>query len=1049
MADERSFLQTIKLEISRNFKLTPYERIAFHRILGINKSETGQSILVGELGRGPDIRGSALASLSSFDDPAVLDDIITLLGKDLSCREKILVIDFAGRAGSEKHVPPLMDFIEKNRQSEDPHTVKALSSALQVLSKISGGSADVSEYLLSLVRAGNDNPLIVPAAVEALSHFMLISELEEIIKNGDDEVCGAAYVALAKMADSLQTRSSGSGDADTEGGSSEEDKKRLLDIRVLLGKMTSKFDSYSGRTRVRFINAMAVCNHREYMVYTMKALTSEDPELISMTLFSLYSVIHRLRDTEKLLKSLIAISTEHERDNDLIVEIFVSYCSLPLETREFNILRDRLFGYLVVTLDSYFENYRKDFMVTSVMENSYPESFQRVRIFILRFFSPDIKRRIVACLQQDDPAVLKSLIAEVSGRVPNIDESGRDDLAILYRIMSDTDSKSREISASRIDSINFEKKYLRNRIIRICRIIGRLRINEAASSLVKIYNYIKKYPDKEIMDAVIHTLAMLNYSYLLGEIEVMMNSGLEQDEEQGLSLLSMFSEQRSLNILLEYLQRLIGTGAGLMDRSLSILLEREIPGNVTAAGLCRKIIETSDDQRVKSLAILVLGKCGFDSDIDYLHNMFFSLDGNETREAAVRAIGNIASKGSGYNRRQLVRNLQEYLKEPSIRVRIYSCLLLAGNGFNDAIQSIREMLVIKNRKIQCDILTILGDLRSVEFSFFLLSLLREEYGIVRDIVPVIEMLPEEDLREIDAFVVNLFRKFEAPDLEGLSGHDADRVIKVEGLTTGRMSLVHCAVKQPDSADDFSSVIRQNIRINTLLTPVLEEFNGSIARRSNTEIIACFSDASRAALAALGIESRMREYNSTLTGDRKMVVSVQMLTGTVKRIKGELIDYPDHKLIPASDRPAAAGIIIDRDSMEEISNAFSFRSIPAVMLGEQAGTCRYYELISRANSAEMSADIIAQIQVDEEKKREEQLRTEKEMKRLTQEHIPPSSAAIARDLEEIGNILKRQLDDIEQYAQRRSTDRELIRNLRKMLANTYNRYRVEISRLVIK
>jgi len=264
-----------------------------------------------------------------------------------------------------------------------------------------------------------------------------------------------------------------------------------------------------------------------------------------------------------------------------------------------------------------------------------------------------------------------------------------------------------------------------------------------------------------------------------------------------------------------------------------------------------------------------------------------------------------------------------------------------------------------------------------------------------------------------------------------------------------MSLVHCAVKQPDSADDFSSVIRQNIRINTLLTPVLEEFNGSIARRSNTEIIACFSDASRAALAALGIESRMREYNSTLTVDRKMVVSVQMLTGTVKRIKGELIDYPDHKLIPASDRPAAAGVIIDHDSMEEISNAFSFRSIPAVMLGEQAGTCRYHELISQANSAEMSADIIAQIQVDEEKKREEQLRTEKEMKRLTQEQIPPSSAAIARDLEEIGNILKKQLDDIEQYAQRRSTDRELIRNLRKMLENTYNRYRVEISRLVIK
>jgi phosphoribosylformylglycinamidine (FGAM) synthase PurS component len=75
--------------------------------------------------------------------------------------------------------------------------------------------------------------------------------------------------------------------------------------------------------------------------------------------------------------------------------------------------------------------------------------------------------------------------------------------------------------------------------------------------------------------------------------------------------------------------------------------------------------------------------------------------------------------------------------------------------------------------------------------------------------------------------------------------------------------------------------------------------------------------------------------------------------------------------------------------------------------------------------------------------------EEEMKNLRRGVQSPSSAAVSRDLENLGNKLKESLTEIEKYIQRRSTDRELNRNVQKMLNNTYNMYKVEISRIIIE
>ena len=180
--------------------------------------------------------------------------------------------------------------------------------------------------------------------------------------------------------------------------SPDSEDKIVLDIRVLLGKMTHEFDGYSSRTKIAFICAMIACNHREYLIYTMKALTSNDDRSGQHGALFLYQNIERLRDPDKLFRNLIAISTEIDRFNEMIVDIFVKYFNMPVDTRPFNLLKDKLYNYIVVTLETYFETYRKEFMITDVIEKGLPESFQRIRRFILNHCTPELKKEIITFL---------------------------------------------------------------------------------------------------------------------------------------------------------------------------------------------------------------------------------------------------------------------------------------------------------------------------------------------------------------------------------------------------------------------------------------------------------------------------------------------------------------------------------------------------------------------------------------------------------------------------------------------------------------------------
>ena len=113
MSEDKNFLQSIKLELSRNFKLDPYERIAFHKILAHAKSNAGKEILIQEVDRGGDIRISALNALSEFNDSSLVPLFVSVLAAEPLDEEALIILDFLYNNGTVDEIYPVMELIER------------------------------------------------------------------------------------------------------------------------------------------------------------------------------------------------------------------------------------------------------------------------------------------------------------------------------------------------------------------------------------------------------------------------------------------------------------------------------------------------------------------------------------------------------------------------------------------------------------------------------------------------------------------------------------------------------------------------------------------------------------------------------------------------------------------------------------------------------------------------------------------------------------------------------------------------------------------------
>ena len=1055
MAKDKDFLQTIKLEISKNFKLVPYERIAVHKILGIVMSENGINILLREIYKEPLIRASAISILKNVGGREITDTLLKLLHETIGNDEKFDILEHVERFGDITHVEYLISYIEANREVDE--SMPVVARAFDVLRIIGSGSETVFDFFSRVAMNRGIDERVRSLAIVGLTSFDDVSVYEAFLHEDSEEILYSTYKAISIFCNNFIERFEEQRKDDDQFFTfqPEIEDMTILEIRVLLGKMTKNFDSYTNRVKSSFINAMISCDHREFIIYTMKALTSESSSLIKMVLYQLLSNVNRLRDPDKLFRNLIALSVDTEEENRIIVEVLERYFSNLVDNRKNSLFRDKLYNYIVVTLETYFETYRREFMVKDVAEKSFPEDFQEIRHLVLEKFNPDFKKNMINYLRNGDVSEIHKQLEKISARFPYIDDSYRDDLSKLIEIMYERDSKARDISASRLESVTFEKRYLRDRIVRLCEIISRMDIRNAATPLVKIYNYVKKYPDPDILNASSEALSKLNYSYMLGELEIMLNSGDAQEKRKCIQLLAQFSEPRTLNIMLDFIKESTEQDLDLTISILRILVQRDLLGNVTVNRTLKRLIDSSDNSEIRRYAILCIGKCGDESDIDYLNDLFLRFDSSDPKDAIVLAIGYIIHYSNNYNKRQLVRNLQEYLKDPGIKVRIYSCSILIRLGDREALKNIQDMMIIKNKNIQREILSIVGNLRSVDFAYFLISLMKEEYAMTNDIVPLLRLLPEEELVEIDHFIVNLFRKYEAPDFE-----DTEKVIikkasdsgLIKNLVMKSTNVLIIEISDYRKIMDQCNLSDKILFINTIKDVSLHEITingGIVSMESEGMIIAHFADPVIAAHVAIKVLKELEAINRIRHQQNRIRVSIQLITDTAKIVNGEILRYSDIKCTIINSALLTDRVLVDEGSKIEVEEKFFCEELPDIIFREFGLGQRFYELINPVNFLTIAHDIMNELKKLEQERQELQRHLDAELKKRKREFRSPSAVAYAKAIDDLSKKLKLELDEVNKYVQKRSTDRELLGNVDKMLSNAYKRFILETSKIIIE
>lgn len=1050
MADDKNFLQTIKLEISRTFKLDPYERTAFHNLLGVIKSDQGRNLLIKELTRDSATRMSALYNLARFNDKSLIPLFTEILSGKPGEEEIAVILDFFRLSGAPLGGDVFIDLIEKLRAEKG--NLYFIFKAFEVMSRVSSDNEDVLNYIMSVIESGDSK--IMSAAVLSLADFRRIDIYEDLIRRNDDTLTRMVFDSIYKLNVEIMDKN----DSDEEKDYSTEDRfaekaltadeEILLQIKVLLGKVAPKYDSCSAETKVSMINAMLSCNHRESLLYAVKGLEGKDSSVKTQTLYSIYNNITRLRTPEKLLRNLLSMSVLNDRENILITEIFYKYFSEKSRTRSDILFRDKQYGYISASLESFFETYRREFMIPDVVENSFPENFQKIRSFILRKFNPEIKRKLTEALSSHNIEHPKKIMDYISGWIKDIGEDEMEPLNLLIDLLLDQDIVSREKSAARLDSINFDKVYLQKRIIRLCMIISSLKIESAAKSLVYIYNYLKKYPEPEILDSAIHALCRLNYSYMLSEVEIMVTAGSPEDQVKAVTLLPLFTEKRLINIITEYLKNNITSDSEKVKKMTEILSEQNIKSNINVISVFKEIIENNPDIDIKRKAINGLGNCAIAEDIEYLNKHFHETNDNGIKEAAVKAIVSIIAEKGDYNKQQLLRFSQEYLKDSNIRVRIFSCMILIRLGNQDALRVIRDMLSIKNKSIQREIFTILSDVKSSDFNFFLISLLRAEYGISRDIISVLKKLPPDELKEIEIFIINLFRKFEIPS-QGTSQVKTGSIQEIDKQKVTILYVIINNYKKLVESLNFYDLIKLNLKIDNLIIPSVSQHNGIVSHKSSSALTVWFFEPENAVKAGSMIREKIIEYNESTVYNLNLDSSLIISGETVSIYKDEIIDFIEEKKRIKAGIPVSSRVIFNETAAHDISEAYYSEPLPEILFSGSSEVNSHFILISPVNFLRHSYSIIDGKEDAIEKKKEMDIQIASQVKSLNMQGRSTTSVAIAGELENVGLKLKGEFEEIEKYVNRRSTDRELSKNVRQMLNNAYNLYRVETSKLTIK
>lgn len=1050
---EQDFLQSIKLEISRNFTLTAYERIAFHKILNILKTAAGTQILIRDLGKPGPIRRSALSTLKKFSNPEVKEVFLDIFSNCTDLQELDILFEYFELSGDNECIDAIKNFVEKNKL--DNTFAAEVRRAIFLVGLLDREAEREIPWLKQIAMDANAANRYRAIAVETMHNMRDLEFYEKLLDENNDELSYAIFEALSSVAMNEMAKYLPENDNDLFTHTPDVQDAFLLNLRVLLSKASSGFESFSPETRCSFLKALILCNHREYLVFVMKALTSEDTNLIDMTLYLILSIIRDIQNPDKLFRNLISLPSLTERDDKIIVEIFIRYFQNLRDNKNTSIIRNKIYNYLIVMLDNFFENYRKQFIIPEIKEKDYTDEYQKIRSYILNKLNSYLKHRVLKCLTTED-LQLKTLLIEIGEKVSYVPEDEKDVLYHFVEVLSEKDQKARDIAASRISDIDFEKKFLKRRIIRLCSIISQLNIEDASTSLVKMFNYIKKYYDADLYMAVSIALARLNYPYMLGELELMINGeGEIITRSQIITLLSQFREPRSATILLDFLRDHFDTiDEATVLEIFNVLNTKNLKIDKSANEICKMIIDKHESLDVKAAAVHQVGLIGFEKDMLYLHELFMESGESLVKEACIRAMDIIVRQNPAMGKKEIIRYFKSYLNDPAIKVRIFSCIILMQLGDLSALGLLRDMMIIKNKDIQREILLILGAHMTLELAFFLISILSEEYAISQDIIPLFNYLAPDEKQEVDHYIVSLFKKYEGTRFDYNSRYEHEQneefVRQIQGFKRLNNTVMRIHIF------DMNNILTQyqssllTIRFRRIIGRIFDIFKtheGVIGQLTGGTMTVFFTTIDHAASASISILDELRKYNAPMVDEEKVGIFIYVDEDEVVAANGEhlfLHNY-DYDLLIHSDIRNRA--FFSKGSADNINESFNCKVYPLTAFLPNGHENSFKELINEFNFTETVEEVLKKI--DEQRdliaKREREL----DKANVKQTLEGKNREILVKALDGVGKDLKKDLNEIVKYVKRRSTDRELIARVEKMTSDVYKRYNVDITKIEIE
>jgi hypothetical protein len=170
---------------------------------------------------------------------------------------------------------------------------------------------------------------------------------------------------------------------------------------------------------------------------------------------------------------------------------------------------------------------------------------------------------------------------------------------------------------------------------------------------------------------------------------------------------------------------------------------------------------------------------------------------------------------------------------------------------------------------------------------------------------------------------------------------------------------------------------------------------------------------------------------------------------VKMVNDEIITLPEFRIDQLRSLPFRRRIYLDEKARAAVENHFYAEPVPAIVFPYNGSDPEYQEMISPLNFLTIAESAISELTRTEQEKVNRQVQLEMESKRKRIEQRSPTAVAYARALDEVGRILKGELGEINKYVEKRSTDRELIRQVDKMLGDAYKRFVIEASRIIIE